>query len=110
MADRQLPPEWTKQQVIDAITELIGAREMGVSRGSTEPKALFLAVHRRFGMRFDESTSKPALAQSICEVAGLTWDASCDSRNTPSGGGSTVTLEGLHRVHRAVQLLLARYG
>lgn len=91
-----------KQDVINDITDRIGAPRMQVSNGSTEPKALFVEIVRRLDLGIPTSLSKPKLAESIATSAGIGWDATCDSRHTPSGGGSTVTIEGLRRVRSAV--------
>lgn len=100
----------TKQDVIDDIVRLIGTQQMTTSTGSTEPKALLLAIHRRYGLRIDPSLSKPALAEAIARTGGVPWDPSCDSRQSSSGGGSTITLEGLRRLREAVQNLHGRMG
>lgn len=81
---------------------------MVVSRGSTEPKPLFLAINDRFGLGLHARLTKPALAEAIAREAGVAWDGLCDSRQTASGGGSTVTLVGLERVLEACRRLVAR--
>lgn len=79
-----------------------------VSRGSTEPKAVFDAVNGRLALGLDPSRTKPEYAEAICRAAGVAWDDSCDSRHTASGGGSTVTIVGLERVLTATRLLVER--
>ncbi len=37
----------------------------------------------------------PETGEAIAQKAGLTWGPDCDSRGTISGGGSTVTRDGL---------------
>lgn len=96
----------TKQDVIDDITRAIGAPRIWVSNGSTEPRIVFEVIVDRFTLPIAPHLTKPELAQRISEGAGISWDNSCDSRGTPSGGGSTVTIEGLRRVRRAVRKYL----
>lgn len=100
----------TKQDVIDAICAELGTKPLDTSRGSTGPKTVLLAIHRRFGLRLDPDMTKPQMAQAIAEIAGVPWDPECDSRHTPSRGGSTITLEGLRRLLAAVRKLKDRYG
>lgn len=50
----------------------------------------------------------PDQAERIVKAAGLPYLPTFDSRGTPSGGGSTVTLEGLYQVRNAVEELIAR--
>lgn len=104
---RQADPyaKLTKQEVINRITTILQSGGLAVSTGSTEPKRLMEAIVERFGLRLDLRLSKPELAQAIATSAGIPWDERCDSRHTPSGGGSTVTLTGLRRLLAAVELL-----
>jgi hypothetical protein len=60
------------------------------------PAEVFYAACRRLGL--DTRGSMPELGERVARAGGIGWDASCDSRATPSGGGSTVTLEGLNRM------------
>jgi hypothetical protein len=50
------------------------------------------------GLGVSLEATKPEIAEAIASAGGQEWDDDCDSRNAPSGGGSTVTLEGLNRV------------
>lgn len=51
----------------------------------------------------------PKVAQRIVTAADLPYYGErYDSRATPSGGGSTVTLEGLKAVEQAVRILSGR--
>lgn len=102
-----IDPATTKQEAVDQITELIGHPKLQVGKGSTEPKEVLTAVVEHFGLPLDLRDSKPALGAGIARAAGLDWDPTCDSTHSASGGGSTVTLEGLNRVLAAVHLLRA---
>lgn len=95
----------SKAEEIAAIARLVGARDPGLGVGSSVPKALFDEVCKRF----DLSTigSMPQQAQRIVTAAGLPYVATLfDSRLTSSAGGSTVTLEGLQQIRRAVEKLI----
>jgi hypothetical protein len=98
----------TKQEVIDDITHLVSADPLTVSIGSTEPKGVFDAVNDRLSLGIDRALTKPEYAEAIAELAGIPWDATCDSRDTASGGGSTVTITGLERVLEATRTLISR--
>lgn len=100
-------PARSKQEALDRIGELICRRSRQVSTGSTEPREVFLDVAASLGVMVDTS-SKPASAEQIARAGNQPWDETCDSRKTPSGGGSTVTLEGLNRVIRAIAIIKIR--
>src|SRR5207237_701050 len=57
------------------------------------------------GVGIGDDWTKPQIAEAIASAGGQIWDRSCDSRGSPSGGGSTVTLEGLNRVVAAALAL-----
>lgn len=94
-----------KESEITAIAGLVGIPDPGIGVGSSVPKALFDGVCRRFGI--DASGTMPEQAQRIVTAANLRYRSDFfDSRGTPSLGGSTVTLDGLQQVKRAVEILL----
>ncbi|KQP82144.1 hypothetical protein ASF35_11905 [Aeromicrobium sp. Leaf291] len=77
----------------------------GLGVGSSVPKALFDGICHRFGI--DPGGTMPQQAQRIITAADLPYNSNIfDSRDTPSMGGSTVTLDGLQRIKKAVQILL----
>lgn len=96
----------TKQQIIDEIYGHLARPSPTVSRGSTEPKQVFLDVIRVCRLNIATRLSKPELGEAITAAAGLPWTQDCDSRHAPSGGGSTVTAIGLERVLQSTQVLL----
>lgn len=97
----------SKELEITAIASLVGIPDPGIGVGSSVPKALFDGVCRRFGI--DASGTMPEQAQRIVTAANLRYRSDLfDSRGTPSQGGSTVTLEGLRQIRRAVETLLGR--
>lgn len=99
----------TKQDLLDEIGEALRADgAFNVSTGSTEPKGALEAIVTTYGLALDLRNSKPVLGQQIANAAGISWDDSCDSRSSPSGGGSTITFEGLCRLLAAVQQLNKR--
>ena len=92
----------TKEELNSRIAVLIKINPPPMSTGSTESKRLFKAINEQLGLGLSESLTKPDMARAICEISGITWDPSCESR------GSTVTKEGLRRVEQAVILLVGR--
>ena len=93
----------TMQSIIDEVCGLLNIGPFLVGKGSTEPAAFFVEVARSLNISTRETSSKPVIAQSIVESVGLAWGIECDSRGTASGGGSTVTIEGLRAVRNAVE-------
>ena len=91
----------TKQELIDAISSAAGLGTYVVGSGSTEPSAFYVDLAGALGYSDLASMPKPQIAEGIVTRAGLEWDAACDSRNSTSGGGSTVTVEGLSRLRSA---------
>lgn len=97
-----------KQEVLDEIASLIGAPPRSLLRGSTVPKQVFCDVIRAFALQIDEDGSMPQLGESIAHHAGLAWPVTNDSRQTDSGGGSTVTIDGLETLLASCRLLVRR--
>lgn len=97
----------SKRTEIAGIARLVGVPDPGLGVGSSVPKVLFDAVCRRFGL--EVHGTMPAQAERIVKAAGMPYVRSAfDSRESISGGGSTVTLEGLQQIRTAVQRLIAR--
>lgn len=95
----------SKESEITAIARLVGIPDPGLGAGSSVYKALFNGVCDRLGL--DASGTMPQQAQRIVTAANLPYRADWfDSRGTTSGGGSTVTTEGLQQIKTAVQILL----
>jgi hypothetical protein len=98
-------PRQTKEELATEIEGLLNLHHHSFSTGSTEPKALFEDIAGALGIPVRADLTKVELAQKIAESGGQLWDDSCDSRNTPSGGGETVTAEGIKRVLAACRRL-----
>lgn len=96
----------TKNEIVDEILQRLGHDVVGATRGSTGYKDALEAIVRDLGLPLDIRLSKPELAQGIVEYAGGTWHERFDSRATPSGGGSTVTVSGFRAVLEALRLLI----
>lgn len=99
----QFAPGETKQDVLNRISDLLGVRRRLVSNGSSLPAPLFVEMARRLGLTHH---SMPATAEAIVRRAGLPWSDTFDSRGSVSGGGSTVTKEGLDQFEKALVRLL----
>lgn len=98
-------PSKTKGDALRRIGDLLGYK-FDLSEGSTVPAALFTAAAQRAGV--SDRGSMPIRGERVVQKAGLLWDSKCDSRNAPSGGGSTVTLTGLNRLLEALVALGVR--
>lgn len=89
----------SKSDLVHELAVVLGILPPQMSTGSTEPKAILIATNELLGLGLNPRLSKPKLAEAICWSAGIDWDTSCWS------SGSTVTMEGLRRVGRAICLL-----
>lgn len=93
-----------KQDYLNWLCDLAGIERLRLGRGGSVPKAVFEA----FGPVFEDSVngSMPATAQRMVESVELPWEAHFDSRNSPSGGGSTVSKDGLKQLLKAAEMVL----
>lgn len=94
-----------KKDIARQITDVLGVPPARFSTGSSEPKNLFAMIVDVLRLRIDSDHRKEGLAAAICSLAGVPWGPECDSRNTASGGGGTVTTTGLLRVLEATRIL-----
>lgn len=92
----------TKQVIVEDICRALGIELLAVYRGSSVPVEIFQEASRRFGVPMD---AMPAVGRAVALKAGLDWTPECDSTGTPSGGGSTVTAEGLEVMLKAIRRL-----
>lgn len=95
----------TKQQALDRLCLALDVPRMELSRGSTIPAEIFYLAARQLGI--EPEGSMPVLGEAIAHAAGLSWGRDCDSRQTKSKGGSTVTLVGMNRMVEAVEEAVA---
>lgn len=93
----------TKQEVVNDICDQLAIPRLPVSTGSSIPSEIFVTAADRLNV---PSGSMPEVAEAIVLLAGHVWSSAYDSRDTLSGGGSTVTLPGLQAVRRALMVLL----
>lgn len=94
----------SKQEELDLLCDQLGITRRAVGVGSSLPSEVFEALRRRFRVG---GRSMPEVAEGVVRRAGLAWSSNFDSRGTLSGGGSTVTRDGLAQVNKAVATLLA---
>lgn len=90
-----------KQDVLDQLCDVLGISRVSVGVGSSIPSEVFAAAARRAGV---PKGSMPEICEAVVEKAGMRYSSAYDSRGSLSGGGSTVTAEGL----RAMVTALAR--
>jgi hypothetical protein len=101
----------SKQAQCNKVADVFGdGREYPVSVGSSTPRQMFVDVYDRYGLECPATDDKPLLAQGIVEFTEGSWDDSCDSSGSDSGGGSTVTAEGMRRFVDAVTYLEDLFG
>lgn len=83
-----------KQQIVDLISELaLDGNIYELSNGSSIPNKFFSDLGLRFGVPVAKGMDTKAA--TICSFLHVEWTAQCDSSNSPSGGGGTVTKTGL---------------
>jgi hypothetical protein len=95
----------SKQDLLNAICDQLGIPREPIGVGSSLPSYVFHVMAARTGV---PSGSMPEIGQAVAETAGLTWGPDCDSRGSTSGGGSTVTMDGLRVLDQALARLLSR--
>jgi hypothetical protein len=93
----------TKQDIFDEITDLLGVARQQLSVGSSLPSDVFEEAARQVGV---PSGSMPVICEYIVRKAGMNYLPFYDSRLTESGGGSTVTIDGVRAMKKALELLL----
>lgn len=94
----------TKNDAIAEICSLLNLPPYETTVGSSIPRRFFSDVLDYF--QLEDSGDAVNAARSLVEYAGLIWSTESDSSNSLSGGGATVTLEGLQQVRQAVTLIL----
>ena len=94
----------TKQDVLNDVTRMLGMPSRQISVGSSLPSDVFAAAATRVGVA--SSGSMPEVLERVVGKAGHSYHPSFDSRGSISGGGSTVTLEGIQALRTALRTLL----
>lgn len=92
----------SKQDVVDEVRQTQNLTPLTLGRGSSIPREFFEAIAREMGLAIH--TSMPQYARAIVEHGGITWRDEFSSESSTSGGGSTVTYEGLCAVRDAYML------
>lgn len=93
----------SKQELLHEACRLLGVPTEPVGVGSSLPSHVFDEAARQAGVA---GGSMPEVAERIAKKASLAWGPECDSRGSVSGGGSTVTREGLSVMVDALRGLL----
>lgn len=94
----------TKQDVLDDITKLLGISPRKVSVGSSIPSEVFTIAASRVNV--SSTGPMPEVLERIIQTSGGRYSTSFDSRGTASGGGSTVTLDGIKALRSALRRVL----
>ncbi len=77
-----------------------------LSNGSSIPKVFFQDLENRFSIPV--SSGMESKAATFCDYFGVDWTSECDSSESPSGGGGTVTKKGLEVLLTAVERALLK--
>ena len=94
----------TKADVMREICNLVAIPEYSTTTGSSVPRRFFSDLLDTFGVA-DEGDSVTA-SKKLFELSNSEWEPTFASENTPSGGGGTITLEGLKALRKTVISLL----
>ena len=102
----QIERSLQKQELVNLISSMaLSNKQYELSNGSSIPKRFFLDLERRFGIPV--SKGMDSKAAMICNYFGIEWSTECDSSESPSGGGGTVTKQGLLHLLAATKRGLA---
>jgi hypothetical protein len=97
----------SKQALVNQISIMaLNAKPYPLSNGSSIPKMFFQDLEDRFSIPV--SNGMESKAATFCDYFGVEWTAECDSSETPSGGGGTVTKKGLEILLVAVERALSK--
>lgn len=94
----------SKQDALNVICDQLAMAREPIGVGSSLPSHVFHAMADTVGV---PRGSMPEIGQAVAAAADLTWGPNCDSRGSTSGGGSTVTIDGLHVLQQALARLLS---
>ncbi|TCJ21667.1 hypothetical protein [Nocardioides jejuensis] len=93
----------TKQDVLNDLCDILGIKRLATSNGSSLPTEVFQEAASQVGVA---GGAMPEVTERIIRKAGMPYSADYDSRATKSGGGSTVTLDGMQALRKALRALL----
>lgn len=94
----------TKADIVREICDLVSIPEYTTTTGSSIPRRFFSDLLDTFGI--DDEGDSVAASKKLFELTNVNWDTAYASENTPSGGGGTITLEGLKALRNVVIYLL----
>lgn len=92
----------SKQRLVNEISAIaLNSKKYTLSNGSSIPSNFFIDLEDRFGIPVAKGMESKAA--TFCDFFGVEWTKECDSSETPSGGGGTVTKRGLEVLLVAVK-------
>jgi hypothetical protein len=94
----------TKADIVREICDLVSIPEYTTTSGSSIPRRFFSDLLDTFGI--DDEGDSVTASKKLFELTNIRWEATYASENTPSGGGGTITLEGLKALRNVVVYLL----
>ena len=94
----------TKADIVREICDLVSIPEYTTTSGSSIPRRFFSDLLDTFGI--DDEGDSVTASKKLFELTNVNWDTTYASENTPSGGGGTITLEGLKALRNVVIYLL----
>lgn len=107
MEESRLEKGLSKQNLVNEISILaLNSKSYPLSNGSSIPSNFFVDLENRFGIPVAKGMESKAA--TFCDFFGIEWTKDCDSSETPSGGGGTVTKRGLEVLLMAVKRGLAK--
>ena len=101
MENSKVEQHLSKQELVNIIAKIaLGGKDYLLSNGSSIPSKFFIDLEERFAV--PSSSGMESKAATFCDYFKVPWTSDCDSSETPSGGGGTVTRKGLEQILLAV--------
>jgi hypothetical protein len=94
----------TKNTILEEIATLADISVYATVAGSTIPRPFFTEMAELFDVSNEGDASK--VLRRCLDAAGMSWSPLFDSSQSASGGGGTVTLQGLEAMRDAVLIWL----
>lgn len=102
MDESRIEKGLSKQSLVNEISAIaLNSKTYTLSNGSSIPSNFFIDLEDRFGIPVAKGMESKAA--TFCDFFGVEWTKECDSSETPSGGGGTVTKRGLEVLLVAVK-------